>query len=73
MFPDELNPTKVIRSPSTPKKMIAFSFGFKCHIATIPLEYPKLVNAEWYTEISLPKIINEIRKNQQKTLHHSSS
>ena len=35
------------------------------HIATISLEDRKTVNAKWYAEICLPKVIDEIRKNNK--------
>lgn len=76
VFPDEPNPTKVVRSRSTSKKMIACFFGQTGHIATIPLEDQKTVNAKWYTGICLPKVIQEMRKNNKKRriiLHHDNA
>jgi len=76
VFPDEPNPTKVVRPQSTSKKMIACFFGLTGHIATIPLEDRKTVNAKWYTEICLPKVMKEIRKtnkNRRIMLHHDNA
>ena len=49
-------------SRSTSKKMLACFFGCTEHVATIPLENRRTVNAEWYTTIYLP----EVRQNQEK-------
>ena len=38
VFPNEPNLTKVVRSQSTSKKIIAYFFGLTEHIGTIPLE-----------------------------------
>lgn len=76
VFQDEPNPTKVVRSRSTSKKMIACFFGCTGHVATIPLEDRRTVNAEWYTTICLPTVFDEIRKNNQKRriiLHHDNA
>lgn len=76
VFQDEPNPTKVVRSRSTSKKMIACFFGYTGHVATIALEDRRTVNAEWYTTICWPEVINEIRKNNRKRriiLHHDNA
>lgn len=76
VFDDEPNPTKVVRSRSTSKKMIACFFGCTGHVATIPLEDRRTVNAEWYTTICLPTVFDEIRKNNKKRriiLHHDNA
>ncbi|CAH2017335.1 unnamed protein product [Acanthoscelides obtectus] len=52
-------PTKVIRSRSGSKKMVATKAG---HIATIPVNEQRTVIADWYTSICLPKVITELRK-----------
>lgn len=46
VFLDELNPTKVVRSQSTSKKMIDCFFDLTGYIATIPLEDCKTVNVK---------------------------
>ncbi|CAH2019449.1 unnamed protein product [Acanthoscelides obtectus] len=58
----EEKPTKVIRSRSVSKKMVA-TFGSKAgHIATIPLNEQRTVSGDWYTTICWPKVITELRK-----------
>ncbi|CAH1988270.1 unnamed protein product [Acanthoscelides obtectus] len=55
-------PSKVIRSRSVSKKMVA-TFVLKAgHIATISLNEQRTVTADWYTTICLPKVITELRK-----------
>ncbi|CAH1995147.1 unnamed protein product [Acanthoscelides obtectus] len=58
----EENPTKVIRSRSVSKKMVATFVSKAGHIATIPLSEQITVTADWYTTICLPKVITELRK-----------
>ncbi|KAF8794101.1 hypothetical protein HNY73_002116 [Argiope bruennichi] len=73
---NEPNPTKVARLRSTSKKIVACFFGLIGHIATIPLKDRKNVNPKWYAEICLPKVINEIRKNNKNRriiLHHENT
>ncbi|CAH1994000.1 unnamed protein product [Acanthoscelides obtectus] len=48
----EEKPTKVIRSRSVSKKMVA----------TFVYTNPRTVTADWYTTIFLPKVITELRK-----------
>ncbi|CAH1987795.1 unnamed protein product [Acanthoscelides obtectus] len=55
------NPTKVIRSRSVSKKMIATFVSKAGHIVTIPLNEQRTVTADWYTTICLPKVITELR------------
>ena len=47
VFPDEPNPTKVARTRSTSKQMIACFFGKTGHVAIVPLEQRRTVNSEW--------------------------
>ncbi|CAH2000696.1 unnamed protein product [Acanthoscelides obtectus] len=58
----EEKPTKVIRSRSVSKKMVATFVSKAGHIATIPLNEQRTVTADWYTTICLPKVISELRK-----------
>ncbi|CAH2010652.1 unnamed protein product [Acanthoscelides obtectus] len=58
----EKKPTKVIRSRSVSKKMVATFVSKAGHIATIPLNEQRTVTADWYTTICLPKVITELRK-----------
>ncbi|CAH1988546.1 unnamed protein product [Acanthoscelides obtectus] len=55
-------PTKVIRSRSVSKKVVASFVSKTGHIATIPLNEQRTVTADWYTTICLPKVITELRK-----------
>ncbi|CAH2011558.1 unnamed protein product [Acanthoscelides obtectus] len=58
----EEKPTKVIRSRSVSKKMVATFVSKAGHIATIPLNEQRTVTADWYATICLPKVITELRK-----------
>ncbi|CAH2015476.1 unnamed protein product, partial [Acanthoscelides obtectus] len=51
-IPHLLTPTKVIRSRSVSKKMVA----------TFVSKAARTVTADWYTTICLPKVISELRK-----------
>lgn len=76
VFQNEPKPTKVVRSRSVAKKMIACFFNKTGHVATIALEDRRTVNAEWYTTICLPEVINELRKsnrNRRIILHHDNA
>jgi [histone H3]-lysine36 N-dimethyltransferase SETMAR len=76
VFQDEAKPTKVIRSRSVSKKMVASFVGKSGHIATIALEDRRTVNADWYTTACLPEVINELRKtnkNRRILLHHDNA
>ncbi|CAH1968572.1 unnamed protein product [Acanthoscelides obtectus] len=55
-------PTKVIRSRTDSKKMIATFMSEAGHLATIPLNEQRTVTADWYTTICFPKVITELRK-----------
>ncbi|CAH1984342.1 unnamed protein product [Acanthoscelides obtectus] len=59
---DESWPTKVIRSRSVSKKMVATFVSKAGHIAKIPLNEQSTVTADWYTTICLPKVITELLK-----------
>ncbi|CAH1998540.1 unnamed protein product [Acanthoscelides obtectus] len=58
----EEKPTKVIRSRSVSKKMVATFVSKAGHAATISLNEQRTVTADWYTTICLPKVITELRK-----------
>ena len=66
VFQDEPNPTKVARTLSTFKQMIACFFGKTGHVANVPLEQRRTVNSEWYTTIYLPIVFQEIRKTNSQ-------
>ncbi|CAH2004434.1 unnamed protein product [Acanthoscelides obtectus] len=63
VFQGEEKPTKVIRSRSVSKKMVATFVSKASHIATFPHTEQRTVTADWYTSICLPKVITELRKN----------
>lgn len=76
VFQDEPKPTKVVRSRSTVKKMVATFVAKGGHVATIPLEDRRTVNAEWYTTVCLPRVLAELRKTNPKRriiLHHDNA
>lgn len=62
-FQDDEKPTKVVRTRSTSKKMVATFVAKSGHVATIALEDRRTVKADWYTTICLPAVISELRKN----------
>jgi [histone H3]-lysine36 N-dimethyltransferase SETMAR len=66
VFQDEAKPTKVVRSRSVSKKMIACFVSKTGHVASIPLEDRRTVNAEWYTTICLPTVFSELRKGNKR-------
>lgn len=66
IFQDEPNPTKVVRTRSTKKQMVAHFFSRMGHVATVPLVERKTVNSTWYTTICLPEVFEEMRKNNRK-------
>lgn len=76
VFQDEPNPTKVTRSRSTSKQMVACFFAKTGHVATVPLEQRRTVNSEWYTTICLPEVFGELRKTNRRRriiLHHDNA
>lgn len=76
VFQDEPKPTKVIRSRSVSKKMVATFVSKAGHVATIPLQDQRTVTADWYISICLPEVIAEFRKtNPQRRmiLHHDNA
>lgn len=76
VFEDELKPTKVVRSRSTAKKMVATFISKSGHVATIALEDRRTVNADWYTTVCLPNVFAELRKTNPRRriiLHHDNA
>jgi len=72
---NEPKPTKVVRSRSSVKQMIACFFGHSGHVATVALKDRRTVNTAWYTIISLPEVINESRRtnrNRRIILHRDN-
>lgn len=64
---DEAPPTKVVRSRSVGKMMVASFFGKTGHITSVPLENQGTVTAEWYVTTCIPKVFQQWRK------HHARS
>jgi len=76
VFQNERKPTKVVRSCSAAKQIITCFFGYTGHVTTVALEDRKIVNIDWYTIISLPEVINELRRTNRNRciiLHHDSA
>lgn len=66
VFKDEEKPTKVRRGRNSGKKMVASFFGRTGHIATIPPEDCRTVNAEWYSTICLPTVFQKVREKRPR-------
>ena len=76
VFQAEENPTKVIRSRSVSKKMVATFILKAVHVPTILLQDQRTVTADWYTIIYFPEVIAELRKTnpkQQIILHQDNA
>ena len=73
VFQDEPNATKVARSQSTSKQMIACFFRKTGHVAIVPLQQRRTVNSECYATICVRVIFQEIMKTNRRrriTLHY---
>ena len=64
-FQDDQAPTKVRRSRSSGKKMVASFFTKKGHLATVTLDTQRTVTAEWYVNHCLPKSLQHGRGSIQ--------
>ncbi|CAH1960268.1 unnamed protein product [Acanthoscelides obtectus] len=75
VFQGEEKSTKVIRSRSVSKKMVATFVSKAGHIATIPLNKQRTVTADWYTTICLAKVITELRKinPERRSIFHQDN
>lgn len=79
VFEDEPPPTKVTRSRSTNKQMVAVFFRKSGVVAAVPLVERRTVNADWYCEVCLPKVFAELQKERPKAglrrilLHHDNA
>lgn len=76
IFPDEALPTKVKRTRSAGKQMVASFFGRTGHVATVALPLKSTVNAEWYTTICLPEVFRKVREKRPEgniLLHHDNA
>ena len=79
VFPDENPPVKFKRNRSASKQTIAYFFANFGYVATIPLEYRKMVTADWYVNLCLPKIFQARCKRRLRAgvrgllLHHNNA
>lgn len=76
VFQDEPPPTKVARSRSVGKQMVACFFSITGHVATVPLVEQRTVTANWYVTIGLPVAFEEVRKTNPRRriiLHHDNA
>ena len=79
LFPGQPAPQKCRRARSANKQMIAVFFSKSGHVATVPLEERRTVNAEWYINICLPKVIEAWSARRPGTsprrilLHHDNA
>ena len=49
------------------KKMVATFFSSKGHVATIPVDDHRTVNADWYINHCIPSVLENWRKRRPKT------
>lgn len=76
MFDDEPPPTKVVRSRSTKKQMVAVFFTKCGHWTAVPLEAGRTVTAEWYTTICLPAVFEQLQEKRRLRgvlVHHDNA
>lgn len=67
VFPEESAPQKCRRSRSVGKKMVASFFSLTGHVATVPLEDRKTVNADWYVNVCVPQVFAKWSQRRPKT------
>ena len=70
---NEEKPTKLRRSSSVGKKMVATFFCRSGHVVTVPLQDRRTVTAEWYSTVCLPKVVEkmkELRSRSRLLFHH---
>lgn len=70
VFEGEDAPTKVVRSKSTGKRMIAVFFRKAGLVKAVPLVEQRTVTAQWYSETCLPAVFEELQKQRPKSGHH---
>jgi histone-lysine N-methyltransferase SETMAR len=79
VFDDEQLPTKVTRSRSAAKQMVAVFFSRRGLVAAVPLVEQKTVNAEWYCTVCLPAVFDKLQETRPGTglrgilLHHDNA
>ena len=62
IFLREHPPQKFKRSRSIGKKMVASCFGKTGHVAAIPLDDHRTLNADWYVNQCIPKVLDAWRE-----------
>ena len=67
IFPDEAPPQKFKRSRSVGKKMVASFFAKTGHVATVPLDDRRTVNADWYVNQCIPQVLDVWQQRRPKT------
>lgn len=60
-------PQKCRRSRSTGKKMVATFFTITGHLVTVPLTERRTVNAEWYTTVCVPQVLQKWQEKRPRT------
>lgn len=79
VFQNEPTPTKVKRSRSGGKILIASFFNLTGHLVSIPLRDQRSINAEWYTTKCLPEVFSVVSNKRPNTglrgllLHHDNA
>lgn len=79
VFDDEDPPTKVVRSRSVGKQMVAVFFRRSGPVAVIPLLEQRTVTAQWYCEVALPSVFQKLEDSRPGTglrgilLHHDNA
>jgi histone-lysine N-methyltransferase SETMAR len=67
VFEDEDPPTKVVRSRSVGKQMLAVFFRRSGPVAVIPLLEQRTVTAQWYCEVALPSVFQKLEDSRPGT------
>lgn len=79
VFQNEPTPTKVKRSRSAGKILIASFFTMTGYLVSIPLRDQSSINADWYTTKCLPEVFNAVSSKRPNTglrgtlLHHDNA
>lgn len=79
VFQNEATPTKVKRSRSAGKILIASYFSLTGFLVSIPLRDQRSINAEWYTTKCLPEVFSVVSNKRPNTglrgllLHHDNA
>lgn len=70
-------PTKVVKSRSVVKKMVATFFMMHGHVSTVPVENQRTVTSFWYITECLPRVIDDSRqflsRRSPLLLHHDNA